>query len=681
MRELKILNKNYEVANLYTVVYEGYTIKEIIEDAPVYSVTPPQHYLDYWQKIYDYFKTGTKVPGYTYLPQGQSKYDVAYTNKTIDDPIAELNGHTLREVFEEGNILTNPYFEENVSGWSNYLQFLLSHDSVNKHLLATVQGGTIATFGQVTSEPLIAGDKYFHRSRVKSSENVSYLIAYYNGSNNQATSYVRNIYSTNGIHQANTWFERSLIFTATNVNGNTGNLRFGFGFYYTTAQSQVFTADYSELINISRLGIDNLSQAQLEEYYSLYVARKNITKKVLTYADIFEEFQLLTNPDFNDGTNGWTTFASTLSELNNNLLITGDGANATVRTYNDSFEALSGEKIYYNAKAKITTAQAPSSYYIQFTSGPFTAEYRFNFSYLQNVYNTISGVFTASYNLTTMALHHQYVDSATANGKVMEVDYAYALNIKHFDELITKEQLDTMLAHYLLVKNIVIYPEIYVPTDPTGFGNRYAFLEINKKVYGHELDFENMNVNLLFGVYKNAYDSYNQLMNFIIGNEGIISYDYGKGVRYSDIRLIKSPKTELDDGRYLKEKFDFKRLTPFYTLEQGSSLTIKNTHDWDLKLVVSGTVNTNIVYIEAEETTSGLTKTVKFDFTAVTKPFNFYYNSETKQILINGINNGYQYIDFIQGISFISLPKDTEHLIWTTGITSPSITVKKWVID
>jgi hypothetical protein len=190
-----------------------------------------------------------------------------------------------------------------------------------------------------------------------------------------------------------------------------------------------------------------------------------------------------------------------------------------------------------------------------------------------------------------------------------------------------------------------------------------------------------MQLNLLFGVYRNAYDSYHQLMNFIINNEGIIAYDYGKGVRYSDIRLIKSPKTELDDGQYLKEKFDFKRLSPFYTLEQGTSLTIKNIHDWDLKPIVAGTVNTNIVYIEAEDTLTGLTKTVKFDFTAVTKPFNFYYNSETKQILINGINNGYQYIDFTQGISFISLPKDTEHIIWTTGITSPVITVKKWVID
>jgi len=652
MRELKILNKNYEVANLYTVVYEGYTIKEIIEDAPVFSVTPPQHYLDYWQKIYDYFKTGTKVPGYTYLPQGQSKYDVAYVNKTIDDPIAELNGHTLREVFEEGNMLP----ALNDSNWtvSATGNTLINDNGGLKYVFNNNLPSISSQFIENTySLQTSTGDKLVSIVQIKGDKVSTYRVGQQNAyplSGNIESEYTTKVVLTE--HVSNSRF-----YLMTNANEK------------LSLNDSIYIKDM-KLINLTDFGISPM--IDMEYYYSLYQARKNITKKLLTYAEVFEEIQELSNPNFDDGTMDWSYY---LNGGNPNLLVTdgiGTFTSDSFKAIGQSNKLIQNNVYYFIVRAKGVVPSSLSAISYENTSigqsigmTPLTTEYQ-----------NISIMFTH-----TSAITNDFGFGRTNVANTVYVDYSMLLNLKNFDESITKEQLDTMLAHYLQVKNIVIYPEIYVPTDPTGFGNRYSFLEINKKVYGHELDFENMQLNLLFGVYRNAYDSYNQLMNFIIGNEGIISYDYGKGVRYSDIRLIKSPKTELDDGRYLKEKFDFKRLTPFYTLEQGSSLTIKNIHDWDLKLIVSGTVNTNIVYIEAEETTSGLTKTVKFDFTAVTKPFNFYYNSETKQILINGINNGYQYIDFTQGISFISLPKDTEHLIWTTGITNPSITIKKWVID
>ena len=225
------------------------------------------------------------------------------------------------------------------------------------------------------------------------------------------------------------------------------------------------------------------------------------------------------------------------------------------------------------------------------------------------------------------------------------------------------------------------YPNFFIPTDPIGFGNKYSLLELNKIPYGQELDFDNIQLNLVMGINNNPYTIYNKLVNFLIDNECIIEYDYGSGIRYTDVRLLNAPKTEMEPGRIIRSKFDFKRLTPFYTLLQGSTIEVLNTHDWKLKPSVEGTVNTNIVYIDAENLATTETITVKFDFTSVTKPFNFYYNSETKQILINNVNIGYKYIDLAYGKTFIELEKGFNYSVSTTGITNPIVKIKKWVMD
>lgn len=225
------------------------------------------------------------------------------------------------------------------------------------------------------------------------------------------------------------------------------------------------------------------------------------------------------------------------------------------------------------------------------------------------------------------------------------------------------------------------YPALYIPTEPTGLGNRYNILQLNKTPYGQELEFDNVQLNLLFGLSRNAYDAFKLLMEFIIDNECILEYDYGQGVRYTDVRLINAPKTEMEQGKIIRSKFDFKRITPFYTILQGSTVEVIHTHDWKIKPIVEGTVNTNTVYIEAEDLLTTEMLTVKFDFTSVTKPFDFYYNAETKQILINGVNIGYKYIDLAYGKTFLELEKDIHYEVTTTGITNPVVTIKKWVID
>ena len=36
---------------------------------------------------------------------------------TRETPIDELNNHTLREVFEDGNLVVNPDFEDGITNW------------------------------------------------------------------------------------------------------------------------------------------------------------------------------------------------------------------------------------------------------------------------------------------------------------------------------------------------------------------------------------------------------------------------------------------------------------------------------------------------------------------------------------------------------------------------------------
>jgi hypothetical protein len=298
---------------------------------------------------------------------------------------------------------------------------------------------------------------------------------------------------------------------------------------------------------------------------------------------------------------------------------------------------------------------------------------------------TEKSTFKTLHNAATQARIILY-DNRTTGFIATEVEYMLFVDVDDKNITLSLSEMDYWhsVYRYYAYKEIIPgfnYPALYIPTEPSGLGNRYNILQLNKTPYGQELEFDNVQLNLLFGLSRNAYDAFKLLMEFIIDNECILEYDYGQGVRYTDVRLINAPKTEMEQGRIIRSKFDFKRITPFYTILQGSTVEVINTHDWKIKPIVEGTVNTNTVYIEAEDLLTTEMLTVKFDFTSVTKPFDFYYNAETKQILINGVNIGYKYIDLAYGKTFLELEKDIHYEVTTTGITNPVVTIKKWVID
>jgi hypothetical protein len=256
------------------------------------------------------------------------------------------------------------------------------------------------------------------------------------------------------------------------------------------------------------------------------------------------------------------------------------------------------------------------------------------------------------------------------------------ISFEHFDELITKEQLDTMLVHYLLVKNIVIYPEIYVPIEPVGLGNRFKLLAVDDTVYGHELDFEDISFKMYFGVNFDAYKGYHAMMNMLRSNKAIIEYDWGIGPRYNDVRLLNAPKTEKDTSLLIISKFYFKRLNPFYELiEVSDEEDMKNESDLDSPVKLDLTVSNTTVSIKLLDTSSGVQQEISFDFTGVSTPFNLTIDPETKKLLIDDITDAYDYADHTKD-SFIYLPGDSEiYSINITGAAVNKITYKKWVIS
>jgi hypothetical protein len=598
-----------------------------------FEVTEEQVY--YYYRMYRYLKDSKSFDGFTYLPKGQSKYDVAYVNKTIDDPIAELNGHTLREVFE-GIYSRNTGDIIPISGRAGTIA--QNEDYYKWEVLSQVSSYMIDI-----NLPLSAGDDFFLRFDIKLSESVALVMRY--------------IYTTDGQWAQN--FTANLLqnYVTTRESPNTNNgLSFGNPSATLNSQHELFNL---RAVNLSKLGISPTTN--MDYYYSLYQARKNITKKVLTYADIFEELNLVPlNPkdwdlitfeyiSNNDGTITYTRTSNASNPYVNllNLKLENDYYCSFILWGNNTLE-------YFRLAYSMTTIQTPLT--------------PTRFSFIDTVTNSVSDI--------SMRLNSFISNSVSTLGNVCFI------SLEYFDESITKEQLETMLAYYLLVKNIVIYPEIYVPIEPVGLGNRFKLLAVDDTVYGHELDFEDISFKMYFGVNFDAYKGYHAMMNMLRSNKAIIKYDWGIGPRYNDVRLLNAPKTEKDTSLLIISKFYFKRLNPFYELiEVSDEEDMKNESDLDSPVKLDLTVSNTTVSIKLLDAASGVQKEISFDFTGVSTPFNLTIDPETKKLLIDDMTDAYDYADHTKD-SFIYLPGDSEiYSINITGAAVNKITYKKWVIS
>lgn len=148
------------------------------------------------------------------------------------------------------------------------------------------------------------------------------------------------------------------------------------------------------------------------------------------------------NGDFSDGTSGWVDYNNTSISSNNNVMqITGEGTSTLTRAFRilpQKFK--SGDKIFIRAKARVTNADA-LNLRIFLRDGPDGTTYdvatttidnpeQYKWYNLNSVIDLLSDM---SDNVYTM-LDHSYLDSATSNGKTMEVQEVQVIDLTALGE-------------------------------------------------------------------------------------------------------------------------------------------------------------------------------------------------------------------------------------------------------
>lgn len=138
---------------------------------------------------------------------------------------------------------------------------------------------------------------------------------------------------------------------------------------------------------------------------------------------------LVTNGNFANGTTGWSASGATNTVANNTLTNTASGVAVSGFLYGTAFAPAIGDKLYLRSKQKVTnTNSILMRLYVYDGTASIVAQDQVNPTI--NTQYLMSGVITttrlSSHNLY---MFHQYVDAATANGKVMEVQEVMLINL------------------------------------------------------------------------------------------------------------------------------------------------------------------------------------------------------------------------------------------------------------
>lgn len=186
-----------------------------------------------------------------------------------------------------------------------------------------------------------------------------------------------------------------------------------------------------------------------------------------TFADVDARFEdveadttmmgtnLVTNGDFSNGTTGWSASDSVNTVSANTLINTGNGAQTFPTAFADSaVQSAIGKKVYVCAQMRVTNANCSSMQVMIDGATAGDNQTIFLNNPVQNTWYKISGVLTQPSNVSgviRLKLIHQYADSATANGKVMESKYIIAIDLTNVfgaGNEPTAEQMDGILAKF-----------------------------------------------------------------------------------------------------------------------------------------------------------------------------------------------------------------------------------------
>lgn len=184
--------------------------------------------------------------------------DEKKVNHFLDQPIAELNNHTLREVFENGNLVINGDFTDTTNNWN-----IGNRWTYNYNGYLTYDNTGVGFFSQEIG--IIETNQYYFNVNISgSSGNARMLLANNSGMTIDGGAYREFINGNNG----SMW----------NANLNTSVLRF-----YATTSSSAFNVNKLFLINTTALGLTTLTKQQLDYYFNLYQLLKNYGEATSIY--------------------------------------------------------------------------------------------------------------------------------------------------------------------------------------------------------------------------------------------------------------------------------------------------------------------------------------------------------------------------------------------------------------
>lgn len=260
------------------------------------------------------------------------------------------------------------------------------------------------------------------------------------------------------------------------------------------ANSHRLGLDLSTLLNY-KIPIDSNTLADIKKFKIGDIECDVVSENDNFNNDLLTIHNKAVNGDFSNGINNWGCNLGTLNVLNNILSITGDGAGEKPYIYQDF---LTNDKWFLYTKVRVTNAECTK---LDFGNSTCLEGYISIDNPIENQWYELYG-FQTSPITSMMYLFNRYVDSATANGKVTEIDGiagVFAINttednIEHY----TEEQLLELVRSGHFNSKSLDKPKVSINTS-----NNKFMIRMDKTLYPDsaalEAELQSKDVELIFG--------------------------------------------------------------------------------------------------------------------------------------------------------------------------------------
>lgn len=165
---------------------------------------------------------------------------------------------------------------------------------------------------------------------------------------------------------------------------------------------------------------------------------------------------LVKNGNFKDGITRWAAFSSNIATNNSTLINSCNGTARSGTLLQNVGQVIDGKTYFLRAKVRVTNNDCTALllHFRSAISGAMTAM-EINTPILNRWYNMYGKVIISSSIITGDILRvgvvHYYVDDATANEKVMEVQEVIALDLEQYPDLqsLTAEEINAQIPGYI----------------------------------------------------------------------------------------------------------------------------------------------------------------------------------------------------------------------------------------